>query len=678
MKIANLIIDVRPLQRTAGDSPLGRALMDAAQALIQTRSARLLASVNAPLPAELAREGVAVLRALPIRREAVTVISAGQEAVALAADMRPQMKPFVRLLTIEWRKGADGVEGYAVCGDGVPDAPVGRTAPTETDVSDLDQLQLNLLADVCEAFLVVDAAVASNKDIMRDLVASARGGDMRIVVLNGDSAVEAPEVSSLRLGAGGIRRLVEKAQAVLLPHDEPAALTSWEVEAWGGVWLKISAGDVVKSLSDLCLLAAEASSSAHVHNAPATPDVLAALPRQSIPDAPDRPRIALVTPMFPDKGGPPHSSLDLAMALTELCDLDIWTNSDMLPLHRKKVSNVYRLSDAFPADRYDEIIYVMGNHKMYAPIYAMMRRYGGVVIQHDAHMLDFLNATLGRGGLEDLLLRELGYRPPAHDIGALIKDLAAFGRPLLSPIVETAHGVIVHSPTARSVIDNLYDSHVEYFPVGMPYPFDVEKLAPDQRLQAKLSFGVDPRVPCIVSFGEVHLQKGAKQCLFVLNELRSWGVEFQFLFVGPIQSALRCELENYIENLSLTDYVKIVGAVSEEHYIRYLVAGDLVLQIRQIPFGQVSGALLDAVSAGMHGVASENLARSIEAPEMIRRVTDGASPTIYAEEIAQIIASKAYEKRPGPGWNDFTVKHDFVVYARNLLAMIFGRGREGR
>lgn len=674
MKTANLIIDVRYLQGAERHSPLGRALMAATLMLIRTQPVRLLATVKSPLPLELLQDGVSIIHALPIKREAITLISVGREASSLAADMRPQMKSYVRLLTIAWRKGANGVEGFAVCGGDLPDVPVSRVAVLEADVSDLDRLQLDLLAGIPEALFVVDGAVASKKDIMRDLVAAARGGGARVVVLNGESVVEAPEVSSVRLETGGIRGLVGMAKVVLLPQGEPAAVTSSEVEAWGGAWLKISAGDVVKSLPELCRRAMETASSAPVALTQPSWDVLETLPPQTIPDASVRPKIALVTPMFPDLGGPPHSSLDLAMALTELCELDIWTNSDMLPLHRKRVSNVHRLSDSFPANRYDEIVYVLGNHKMYAPIYAMMRRYGGIVIQHDAHMLDFINAALGRGGLEDLLLRELGYVPPAHDLGALIKDLAVFGRPLLSPIVETASAVIVHSPTARSVIENLYDSHVEYFPVGMPYPFDIETLALDQRLQAKLSLGIAPQVPCIVSFGEVHLQKGAKQCLFVLSELKSWGVDFQFLFVGPIQSALRDELLDYIRKLSLTDHVKIVGGVSEEHYIRYLLAGDIVLQIRQIPFGQVSGALLDAVSAGMHGVASENLALSIEAPEMIRRVADGSSPTIYAEHLADLIASKAYKTRPGPGWSDFTMKHDFAVYARNLLAMIFGRG----
>ncbi|GAW42083.1 hypothetical protein SH203_02497 [Brevundimonas sp. SH203] len=678
MKIANLIIDVRLVQRVGRSTPLARALLGLTQQLVQTRSVTLLATRGSPLPAGLSQRAGRVVYALPVKRRSFTLISAGCYATDLATNLRPQMRPFVRLLSVVWRDDVGSGAGYAVCGAGLAEIPLGRQASSVVVVSELDQLQLELVENVSKSLVLVDGAVASNKDVMRDLVAAVRGTDARIVTLNGGSVVEAPEVLNVLLDEGGVRELVSRSGLVLLPRGEPTVVAAWEVEAWGGAWLEIAAGDVVKSLAELCERAVKADRDDGEAVPEAFLTALEELSDQEAPPVPTRPKIALVTPMFPDLGGPPHSSLDLAMALTELCELDIWTNSDMLPLHRKRVHGVYRLSDSFPADRYDEIVYVLGNHPLYLPIYMLLRRHGGVVIQHDAHMLDFLYVLLGREELEQLLKRELGKLYPAHEVGVLIGRLSEFGRPLLSPIVEVADGVIVHSPIACSVIDEIYDSHVEYFPVGMPYSFKKEELSADKRLSAKYSSGIDPQIPCIISFGEVHLQKGAKQCLFALSELKSWGVAFQFLFVGPIRPELRAELDSYIERFDLNEFVKIVGSVSEEQYARYLVAGDIVLQIRQIPFGQVSGALLDAVSAGMHGVASENLARSIEAPQFIRRVADGSSPTIYAEQLAELIASGAYEDRPGLGWGEFAVKHDFGAYARNLLAMIFGPAREGR
>jgi glycosyltransferase involved in cell wall biosynthesis len=270
------------------------------------------------------------------------------------------------------------------------------------------------------------------------------------------------------------------------------------------------------------------------------------------------------------------------------------------------------------------------------------------------------------------MFAESGTNVNVSDIGLVISNLAEYGRPFLREIVDHADLIIVHSPIAAQVINTVYGVNTEYFPVAMPYPFQQSQLTDEARLHAKIAAKVALNKPCIVSFGEVHLMKGAKQCLFAMKELKDWGIDFQFLFVGPVAPSLEAELYSKIDEYGLREYVTITGGVPEAEYIRYLQAGDIVLQIRQIPYGQVSGALLDAVSAGMSGVASENLARSIEAPAMIRRVNDKASPTIFAEQIAKLIESEEYLDRPGEGWKAFTDKHDFAVYAKKLLSLLFG------
>lgn len=675
MKYGNLIIDVRFVQRAGLASPLARALFGLALQLVRTGSVKLLATHEAPLPSELTSAQCAVIYALPPLRKPFTVISAGRDADNLAKNTRSQLQPFMRLLVVSWSE--TDVSGYVATG-AASNIMLDRVADIAVETSEIDRLQLALIEAASTSLILVDGALASDKDVMRNLAAAVRGGTSRIVTLNGASALEVPEVLNAYLGAGGLRELVAKSSLVLLPESNPAAVAPWEVESWGGAWLQFGPEQSVTSVTDLRAKAIRPSRKPAQGSAAGALAALEALPCHPDPEPPLRPKIALVTPMFPELGGPPHSSLDLAMALTDLCELDIWTNSNMLPQHRKRVGGVYRISDSFPADDYDEVIYVLGNHPMYAPIYRLLRRFGGVVIQHDAHMLDFLKEVLGRHALEALLYQELRERHSAHDVGTLINGLPKFGKPLLSPVLDVADAVIVHSPTAREIINDVYDSHVEYIPVGMPYSFGSEELSRERRFSAKYGAGIDPAVPCIISFGEVHLQKGAKQCLFALAELKSWGIKFQFLFVGPVSDDLKAELAGYITRLGLGDDVKIVGAVSEEWYAKYLLAGDVVLQIRQVPYGQVSGALLDAVSAGMHGVASESLARSIEAPQFVRRIVDGSSPTIYAEALAEMIASKAYEERPAPGWEDFATRHDFSAYARRLLAMIFGANRDER
>ncbi|AHE56573.1 hypothetical protein NX02_24830 [Sphingomonas sanxanigenens DSM 19645 = NX02] len=542
----------------------------------------------------------------------------------------------------------------------------------------LDQASLEVLFAGGQPVLAVDGALAMDKDIMRAVLGLTRRNPARILVCGESAAVGAPEVYVLRPGPALLGRIAARSLAVLVPAAGGSqALSMPEVLGLGGRCVAVGQTLQVHDLGELAALPAGATAlSSAPDYAVLWDQVLTAAPSAPVAPVPERPRIALVTPIFPQKGGPPHSSLDLALALTRIAQLDIWTDGDMLPAHRARMNAVYRLDATFEADRYDGIVYVLGNHPMYLKIFDMMREHGGTLILHDAHMVDFLNHRYGRKRLGVLLSQEHGAPIDASDPGQVIAKLAEYGRPFLREIVRHANPTIVHSPTSAAVLHNLYGIDANYFPVAMPYPFERPELTPEARLQAKLALGIAASRPCIASFGEVHMMKGAKQCLFVMKELLDWGIDFQFLFVGPVDKSLGNELRERIDQYGLQDHVVIKGPVSEADYIQHLKAVDIVLQIRQIPFGQVSGALLDAVSAGMHGVASENLARSIEAPPLVRRVNDKASPTIYAEQLAEMIAAKSYEDRPGPGWEDFTVKHDFARYARNLLSMLFGK-RDG-
>jgi glycosyltransferase involved in cell wall biosynthesis len=661
--------------------------------VLERRTVELFASPDLPVPSIFSQWHDRIVRSAPFHREAVLVVELAGDAPGVRELMQKSLRSAVRVITLD-DGGSDGqitADGdhqqvlnlrlRSTSGGSEVEHVFAATLPIVVDEAlrkqpdPLEAAELDVLFAGFLPVLAVDGALAANKDIMRGVLGLTRRNPAHILVCGDRTTVTAPEVSVLRAGPALLGEIARRSLAVLVPaRGNAEALSMPEVLQLEGRCVTVGDTLQVHDLGDLASLPAGVGAPA------GNPDhesfwtrILAALPQAAAPVTPIRPRIALVTPIFPQKGGPPHSSLDLALALTEIANVDIWTDGDMLPAHRVRMNAVYRLDGPFEADRYDGIVYVLGNHPMYLKIFDMMREHGGALILHDAHMIDFLNHRYGRKRLGALLSEEHGAPVDAADPGQVIGHLAEYGRPFLREVVRHANPTIVHSPTSATLLRELYGADANYFPVAMPYPFERTELTAEARLQAKLALGIAPSRPCIASFGEVHMMKGAKQCLFVMKELADWGIDFQFLFVGPVDRALGSELRERIEQYGLQDNIVIKGAVSEADYVQHLKAVDIVLQIRQIPFGQVSGALLDAVSAGMHGVASENLARSIEAPALVRRVNDKASPTIYAEQLAEMIAAKSYEARPGPGWEDFTIKHDFARYAHNLLSLLFGR-----
>jgi glycosyltransferase involved in cell wall biosynthesis len=632
-----------------------------------------------------------VIYAPPFRRESMLVFEIGS-ASELRQALRPAVLSGTHFVTLCDQQSREtrferNAESLVTDTEGVVTRTGERNStavlPTLPDPSlsapltMLEEVQLDLMFADVRPVIAIDGSLAGHRDAMRALAGTARSMNARLVVLGGESAEDRRTADLIRLlpSPALLGRLVRRAAVTLVPAGaSPIAVSEEEVRLLGGRVLSVEESGI----SFNAIQAAIASSlpimgtGSEFNHSAFWLEVLRSVPTITA-DAirGRRPRIAVMSTMFPQKGGPPHSSLDLVMAMSEIADVDVWTDAEMLPAHRKKVRAVFALDSHFDSQRYDEIVYVLGNHPMYAKIFDRMRWYGGALILHDAHMIDFLIGRFGEERLRKIVGAELGKKIDDVELANIVRNVEKLPRPFLSEILRYANPVIVHSPIAADVIRKLYGVQAMYFPVAMPYPFERDQLEKGVRLQAKISLGIDSARPCIASFGEVHFLKGAKQCLYTIKELVEWGYDMQFVFVGPVSEELRSELFEMARRLGIEEYVSLAGGVSEAKYVQYLQAVDIVLQIRQIPFGQVSGALLDAVSAGMSGVASENLAASIEAPECIVRVPDKGSPTLFAEQLAELIDSKRFAQRPGPGWEDFVAKHGFARYARNLLSLLF-------
>lgn len=78
--------------------------------------------------------------------------------------------------------------------------------------------------------------------------------------------------------------------------------------------------------------------------------------------------------------------------------------------------------------------------------------------------------------------------------------------------------------------------------------------------------------------------------------------------------------------------------VLESRYRDYLAAADVAVQLRRAPPGSISGALMDAIAAGLPAVASATLAEAIEPPPYVIPVADDAAPAAIAHAIEAALA----------------------------------------
>ena len=81
-----------------------------------------------------------------------------------------------------------------------------------------------------------------------------------------------------------------------------------------------------------------------------------------------KPRVALFTPLPPARTGTADYGASLAAEMEKLVSLTIYENPPI----------------AFDADRFDHIVYQIGNNPFHAGIYKLALRHPGVVVLHEA------------------------------------------------------------------------------------------------------------------------------------------------------------------------------------------------------------------------------------------------------------------------------------------------------
>jgi glycosyltransferase involved in cell wall biosynthesis len=691
LSFGRLLVDIRALQKSELlYSPLDRAF------------ASLLASIPPWLEAEFdlsfyGDRGLPVPEMFGRWRTQIGFtrpIQAPWTLVVERAGMRPRLRDWLRaaqdgsryhLLVTDRPDGKNGVD---LAGDYrlFVDPEVGGNTGTSSilpplyagfgqPLDQLEQIQLEALL-AGPPLVLIDSGLLGRRGIGPAIKDALRSVGGRPLILGRPSiAMESREFPVLLPSPALLARLIAKAEFVLVSGDGPAhAVSVREVVQLGGRCIRTAQAAARIHLDDALVASDIAAGDSRPEDL--WRQILGTLPaRVRRPPAPrSRPRIAFVSTMFPQPGGPPRSSQEMVAALSVLADVEVWTDAEVPDTDRARLKAIHKLHEPLDRSGYDEVFYVLGNHPMHIPIYDKMRRNGGTLILHDAHMMDFLLRKYGEEATTRLLSDELGEVVTLAGLQRVLEKKEELQAPFLQEILRHAHPVVVHSRVSAEWLERLYGTTVRYLPVPMPYSFAEADLTEPARATAKARLGIDPARPCIASFGEVHLSKGAKQFIFAMQDLRDWGYDAQFLFVGPVDEPLRELLEQVLDELGLKGKLRLVGRVSEADYADYLKAVDIGVQIRAIPFGQVSGALLDENAAGMWAVASQSLADSIDAAASTIRLADQASPLQFAEKIADLLDSGAYRQRPGPGWHEFVRAHSFQHYARDLLGSLVDDG----
>lgn len=377
-----------------------------------------------------------------------------------------------------------------------------------------------------------------------------------------------------------------------------------------------------------------------------------------------RPRLAFVTPLPPDRSGVADYSAATVAELARRVDLTVFTPTaapEPLP-----GAGIARLSD-LPGllGEFDRVVNVMGNSDFHAPIFDAQLRHGGACICHDNRLLSFYVVCLGRPHLLRTASAELGRVVENPEADGWQHNEATLEATFLGELAASAQPLLLHSRPAASLVRERFGMAPAYLPFAVLRSWTETELSDASRAAARRRLGVPEGDILIVSFGYVADNKAPQECIWALDLLRWWKLPVRLVFAGANMDGIDYPI-GLRDALGLQDRVTFLGSFTTEAVWRdYYLAADYAVQLRAYG-GGLSGALQDAISAGLPTVATADMADAMDAPPFVRRTPDRIASVLVAEALADMIEAGAHRIRNTPARRAFLAEHNQGVYSERL------------
>ncbi|HEV7456285.1 MAG TPA: glycosyltransferase [Roseococcus sp.] len=389
-----------------------------------------------------------------------------------------------------------------------------------------------------------------------------------------------------------------------------------------------------------------------------------------------RPRLALVAPLPPAPTGIADYTAELAPALAPHYAVTLVSDTPPEGALRGRFPWMPETEFLAEGGRFDRILYQVGNNALHAStLRRLLPRHPGMVTLHDPVLTDLRNWMLtDRAEREAALARrveEEGYpaalsgQPGAGSAGVLAQAL----------------GVLVHSAHARRKLQEEYGAeatrHVRVLPhlrAGSALP---------SAARARRLAGIGRGALVVAAFGLVTARKGPLELLAAFARIATQFPEARLVFVGGAQDALDQRISDMARRLNLASRVMVTGRLPLRDYRRWLAAADLAVQLRADSTGETSGAVKDALMAGLPVVVNAHGAMAELPEEACQVIPDAFTETELAEAIARLLASREARLslgRAGQAWARATLAPEEVGRRHRQHieeAYLFGPGAGG-
>ncbi len=356
-----------------------------------------------------------------------------------------------------------------------------------------------------------------------------------------------------------------------------------------------------------------------------------------------KPRIAMLTPMPPEKTGIAKYSAACITELAKLAELEVFSGSAVSTL-------------PYADGKYDAVLSVIGNSPLHERIYDNTLRWGSAALCHDARLMGLLHPRAAA-----LASAELKREVTEQEIGTWTADESRREACFLGELAAAARPLIFHTRHSVALVRERFGITARYLPFAMQRQF-----SPMDKRAARAALGIPPEQKLVVSFGFLTPGKGIPEALAALLPLKG-RMDIKLVFAGE-DAAPDANFELLARELGVDDAVRIgTGFVPEAQYRLWLAAADAGLQLRAGQPGNISAALQDCIGAGLPTVASADLAENLSAPAYVKRVADVPNPAEIATALEEVLTPPANTEDQ---CRAYSAAHSMTVYAAKLLELL--------
>ncbi len=391
---------------------------------------------------------------------------------------------------------------------------------------------------------------------------------------------------------------------------------------------------------------------------------------------PRRPRVALVTPMAPQRSGIATYAARMVEHLRRHVELTVFVDDPTDPVDPIPGVPVHGVSSFDAVDAggrpFDRVVTFLGNSSFHVEALDLVHRVGGTVLLHDARLTGLYSEVQrrhphrlvhGHVGATLASLYPYRYRAAIEDQWIIPPDLAALsGVHLLAGVVADADRVLVHSRYAADLCE--LDTGTR-----PAVPFAIPCVPPGPPVDGTPP-AAEPGNHRIVSVGIVSPVKCPEVLVEAMPAVRDAHPGATLAFVGGGPDDYVAHLRGRISALGLDDVVTLTGHVDDAGFGEALAGAACTVQLRAFTNGESSAAVMDALSAGTPTVVTDLGAMGELDDEVVAKVPAGAGPAAVADVVVDLLGDPDRRRRMHEAGRAHAASHGFDVAALALLEAI--------